>query len=462
MHDRRTFLQQTTLGLGGLCLTSSCANSPSQQSRSAAQHLPPRPNLVFILCDDLGYGDLSCYGHPTIQTPCLDALAQEGIRLTDCYAPAPVCSPSRAGAMTGRNPYRCEIPDWIPPNSPIHLQHRELSVASLLETAGYETAHYGKWHLNGTLDGSQLTPGDHGFSDWCSTQNNARPSHHNPDNFIRNGSAAGLREGYSSELIVDDAVEFLKQPRQQPFALFVWFHAPHEPIATGEPFVSMYSSVEERNRAIYYGNVSQMDHEVGRLVRTLDELVPKEDTLVMFTSDNGPETLNRYRGAERSYGSPGPLRGMKLHLYEGGIRVPGIIRWTGSGAPGDVCMEPVNGTDILPTFCELAGAEVPADRAIDGASFTPIFEGRSISRRRPLYWRYDRALSETKLAMRLGDWKILSDLNCERFELYNVREDRTECRDDAASDRRRVADMAQRLRAIHEEVKNDPISTSLM
>ena len=137
-----------------------------------------------------------------------------------------------------------------------------------------------------------------------------------------------------------------------------------------------------------------MDHEFGRLMNTLDKMGLREETFVMFTSDNGPETLNRYRGSHRSFGSPGPLRGMKLHMYEGGIRVPGIVRWPGKVKPGVICDQAVNGTDILPTLCEMAGIEAPADRPIDGASILPIFDGQELKREVPLYWRYDRALSK--------------------------------------------------------------------
>lgn len=456
MKNRRQFLQQTTLGLTGCCLTAGCSSAVRTAAPSAQ-----RPNFVFILCDDLGYGDLGCYGHSLIQTPNLDRLSEQGMRLTDCYSAAPVCSPARAGALSGRNPYRCKIPDWIPHRSPIHLQSHEISVATLLRDAGYETAHYGKWHLNGTLGGSQPTPSDHGFIDWSSTQNNALPSHRNPNNFIHNGEPVGPRTGYSSRLIVDDAVRFLEHRGESPFALFVWFHAPHEPIATAKPFVEMYEDVRERERAIYYGNVSQMDHEVGRLLHSLDTLGLRDETFVMFTSDNGPEALNRYNGAERSYGVTGPLRGMKLHLYEGGIRVPGIVHWPGRTEAGATCNEPVCGTDILPTFCELAGAKLPDDRDLDGTSFTPILRGGKVERERPLYWRYDRAIGQPKVALRDGDWKILADNTLETFELYNLKDDIGETNDRAQREPIRLKSMIERLRALHHEIESDPISESI-
>jgi arylsulfatase A len=189
-------------------------------------------------------------------------------------------------------------------------------------------------------------------------------------------------------------------------------------------------------------------------MKTLDAMKLRDKTFVMFTSDNGPETLNRYRGAERSFGSPGPLRGMKLHMYEGGIRVPGIVRWPGRVKPGTVCDEPVNGTDILPTLCAMAGGKAPVDRPIDGTSILPIFEGKRLKRTVPLYWRYDRALSKPFIvAMRQGDWKILADREITKFELYNLREDMAEEHDLAQTQPKRLAAMKKTLAKLHAEIE---------
>ncbi len=446
---RSDFLKAMGLGAAALALPGCAGVSGLLGGRKA----PKRPNIVVVLCDDLGYGDLGCYGHRHIQTPNLDRLATDGMKFTDCYAAAPVCSPSRAGMLTGRTPHRCGVYDWIPLDNPMHLRREEVTVATLLKNAGYTTCHVGKWHCNGKFNSpEQPQPDAHGFEYWFATQNNASPTHHNPVNFVRNGRAAGKLEGYSSELIVDEGIKWLKNrwDREKPFCLFVWFHAPHEPIATGDEFMKMYAG---RKEAVYYGNVSQMDHAFGRLMDTLDELQLTEDTFVMFTSDNGPETLNRYKEAFRSYGSPGPLRGMKLHMYEGGIGVPGIIRWPGRVEAGFVSHEPVNSTDILPTLCALAGIGVPTDRAIDGASILPVFEGRAVERAVPLYWRYDRALSPPyTVAMRQGDWKILADNNLTQFELYNLREDRAEKNNLVGSETGRLEAMKQTLAKLHHEI----------
>jgi arylsulfatase A len=412
-----------------------------------------RPNIVIALCDDLGYGDLECFGHPHIKTPHLNALAGEGMKLTDCYAAAPVCSPARAGMLTGRTPHRCGVYDWIPENSPMHLREKEVTIATLLRHSGYATCHVGKWHCNGKFNSSeQPQPGDHGFEHWFATQNNARPTHKDPVNFVRNGQPAGALTGYSSELIAHEAIDWLTTSwdRSRPFCLFVWFHAPHEPIATSPEFMDMYEGHDE---AIYYGNVTEMDHAFGRVMKALDDMKLRDETFVMFTSDNGPETLKRYRGAHRSFGSPGPLRAMKLHMYEGGIRVPGIVRWPGKTRPATTCREPVNGTDVLPTLCDIAGVKVPADRPIDGASMLPIFKGRAITRDVPLYWRYDKALSKPlTVAMRQGDWKILADNAMTQFELYNVRQDIGERHNLAETEPQRLERMRKTLAKLHAEI----------
>ena len=319
--NRRTFLP-----LIGAAASTRAFSAPSSRP----------PNIVTVLCDDLGYGDLHCFGHPSIQSPNLDRFAAQGTRFTDFYAAAPVCSPSRAGLLTGRTPDRCGIYDWIPPNNPMHLRRQEITWPALLRDHGYSTCLSGKWHLNGFFNSPQHPqPSDHGFQHWFATHNNAAPTHQNPNNFVRNGKPVGPLQGYSSTLIVDESIRWLDTlDSKSPFALHVCFHSPHEPIATAEEFTGRYPMADPRNRALYYGNVTQMDHEFGRLLAALQRRGDAENTLILFTSDNGPETLLRYPGSARSYGSANPLRSMKLSLYEGGYRVPGILHWPARLKPG--------------------------------------------------------------------------------------------------------------------------------
>jgi arylsulfatase A len=434
-----------------------------------------RPNFLIVLADDLGYGDLGSYGHPRIRTPNLDRLADEGVRLTNCYAAAANCSPARTGLMTGRTPYRVGIHNWIPMYSPMHVRREEVTVATLLRQHGYATCHVGKWHLNGRFNlPGQPQPSDHGFDHWFSTQNNALPCHHDPDNFVRNGQPVGKLEGYSAGLVVDEAIRWLSEVRgrRKPFFLYVSFHEPHEPIATARRFAEMYPS-DDPSLSAHHGNVTQMDDAFGRLMATLDKLGLRDDTLVFFTSDNGPAITSTH-----PHGSAGPLRDKKGSVYEGGIRVPGIIRWPGHAKPNAVCDEPTSGVDLLPTLCQIVGIPVPDDRAIDGASFLPIFDGKPIHRKTPLYWQFNYVREgKPKVAMRMGDWKILATLTepdlkpsaditdeaqqsikraeLDSFELYNLREDIGETTDLAEKEFERLRAMAARLRKLYREVRDE-------
>jgi arylsulfatase A len=485
---------RTLWALGGLCLLLLSFQMPLAGSVAQAADDPPaddrqapddatgsRPNFLVILCDDLGYGDLACYGHPTIQTPHLDQLARQGVRLTACYASAPVCSSSRAGLMTGRTPSRVGVYDWIPAGNVVHLPRDEKTVARLLKDAGYATAHIGKWHLNGKFNNpAQPQPGDHGFDHWFSTQNNAHPSHENPDNFVRNGQRVGELKGFSCQLVADEAIRWLEKDRPQdaPFFAYVCFHEPHEPVASPPELVAEYrESATNEDQAQYFANVANVDVAVGRLMAALDRLNVADDTLVFFTSDNGPETLRRYPRGTRSYGSPGPLRGMKLWMYEGGIRVPGILRWSGRIEPGQTSDEPVCGLDVLPTFCELAGASVPDDRVLDGTSFVPLLDGQPIRRSRPLFWHYFNALGEPKAALRSGEWMILghrvapdgspgSNVNpmsmriiksarLGDFELYNLKEDLKQQHDQADDHPDLVQKLSRQLVETHRQVQEE-------
>jgi arylsulfatase A len=431
------------------------------------------PNIVLILADDLGYGDLGCYGNKVVQTPNLDRFAREGLRLTSCYAAAANCSPSRAGLMTGRTPTRVGIHNWIPMLSPMHLRQEEITIATLLKKAGYDTAHVGKWHLNGMFNlPGQPQPDDHGFNHWFSAQNNALPNHRNPYNFVRNGIPVGEREGYSGQIVAGEAIRWLTKVRDpsKPFFLFVCFHEPHEPIATDKSFADLYPSPGDPSRAAHHGNITQMDDAFGRIMRALDQNKLRQETFVFFTSDNGPAITNIH-----PHGSTGPLREKKGHLYEGGIRVPGIIQWPGRVKPGTESDEPVCGVDLLPTVCALTGVAAPADRVIDGASIMPVFEGKPVPRQTPLYWHFNGASSRPKVALRQGDWKILGHLDgpeqargadirpeeqkaiktagIATYELYNLREDIGEKNNLADKEPERLKQLAAELQKKYREVQ---------
>lgn len=439
-----------------------------------------RPNLVIVLCDDLGYGDLENYGHPHIRTPHLNRLAEEGVRFTDFYSASPVCSPSRAGLLTGRLPNRAGIYDWIPEDSQVHLRASEVTLPEQLKSVGYATFLGGKWHLNGRFnDPKQPQPGDFGFDHWFATQNNAAPSHENPVNFVRNGEPAGPLDGYSCQLVVDEALDWLADRQadrpEQPVFLLLAFHEPHEPVASPEHLVEHYLDVaRNRKEAEYFANVANIDAATGKLLAGLEQLGMDENTLVLFTSDNGPETLDRYPKADRSYGSPGPLRGMKLWTTEAGIRVPGILRWPAAVEGGRVSRAPVAFYDVLPTFTRLAGADLPPDLALDGTDFLPALHGEPIEREQPLTWIFYRALNDRPLALRDGDWKALAGLDTEAvrklttdnvdairaagltgFALYDLAEDLGESDNRAGNHPGKARELRQRLESRHQEILAD-------
>lgn len=435
-----------------------------------------RPNIVFILADDLGSGDLACFGHPEIQTPHLDALAAGGLKLTQCYAAAAVCSPARAGIMTGRTPYRIGVYNAIPFMSPAHLPQSEVTIATLLKKAGYATAQVGKWHLNGYFNlPGQPQPDDHGFEHWFAVQNNALPNHKNPFNFVRNGIPQGPIEGYSGGIVAAEALRWLATGRDKskPFFLYVALNEPHEPIATDPRFSARYAKnyPDDPSRVAYYGNVTQMDDAVGKILAALEAQGLADNTLVWFTSDNGP-ARTKYHNA----GSARGLRGYKGLMYEGGIRVPGIVRWPARIKAGMTNATPVSGVDVLPTLCDVAGLTAPADRKLDGTNVTPLFSGNPVRRTKPLYWQYAWAPAGPQTALRDGPWKILARLDGPRpkageftnaqtqflktagltdFELYHLDRDPAETTELSRTEPAKLEELKSLLLATQQDVRND-------
>jgi Arylsulfatase A and related enzymes len=450
-----------------------------------------RPNFIVIVADDLGWGDISANGHPHIRTPHIDRLATEGIRFTSCYSTAPVCSPSRVGLLTGRNPNRAGIYEWIANASAdwiakersrhlVHMRRDEVTLPRLLQRAGYATAMSGKWHCNSRFnDPAQPQPGDAGFDHWFATQNNAAPSHLNPINFVRNGQPVGRLEGYSCQIVANEAITWLDQQQREdpskPFFLYVAFHEPHEPVASPPDLVARHRPhTANADQAEYFANVENMDRAIGQLLDTLDRLQLAENTLVLFTSDNGPEATFRYPGTSRSYGSPGPLRGMKLWTTEAGSRVPGVLRWPGHVQAGQVTDEPFSALDLLPTFCALAQADIPTDLPLDGADFRPSLNGQPIERARPLFWVYFNAPNDQRVALRDGPWKLLAKLDHGKvpmldnittataprvrqakltdFSLYNLASDLGETRDLSQQEPERVKALSQKLDTLYRDL----------
>lgn len=408
-----------------------------------------RPNIVVVLADDMGWGDSATYGNELIKTPNMDNLAKQGLKFNQCYSAAGVCSPSRSAILTGRTPYRNGVWRHLSGSHEAHLRASEITYPTLLKNIGYETCHVGKWHLlsKPQFDNPEFPqPGAHGYDYWMASHNNAHPSHKNPDNFIRNGVAVGEMEGYSAPLVADEAIRWLKEIRnpEKPFVLSVWFHEPHSPIATDIKFADIYGDHENK---VYMGNITQMDFALGQLMKTLDEVGEADNTLLVFSSDNG--------GVLHYGASNGELRGGKRSSHEGGIRVPGLIRWPKHIKPGTVSETPIIGTDLFTTILDIVDVELPKDRTIDGVSILPLLKGEEFKRETPLYWRTHVSKAENRSALRMGDWKLVSNDVMNEFQLFNIQKDWKENNDLSKEMPEKLDQMKKELFATWESIEKE-------
>lgn len=470
-------MRNAALGLALLALAGVAAAVAFAETAGTAE--TASPNVVVIYADDLGYGDLGIYGHHTIQTPHLDQLAREGVRLTNFYAPSPLCSPSRAGLLTGRTPFRSGIRSWIPAGTEVQLEKREITIATLLKNKGYETFLGGKWHLNAGLDiKKQAQPDDHGFDHWLALHAFPIPHNRNPTNFYRNGEPLGEVEGYTGQITIDESIEWLEgRDGSNPFFMYLAMVEPHSTHANPDDTNAIYEHLtrgvpqpipnglpappkeilEARGPGEYYANITYMDAQIGRFLQALEEAGLKDSTIVFFASDNGPvTTVWRNWWEVNLYGSTGGLRGRKGDLFEGGIREPAFIRWPGHIEPGTISDALVSGYDLLPTLASLIGFEVPSDRPIDGEDFSAVLRGEPFHRERPLYWEFDD-IAGNHYALRDGDWKLLADETLERVSLYNLAEDRFELFDLAREQPDRLESLLSKLRSIAASVRSDPL-----
>ena len=408
-----------------------------------------KPNIVVFLADDMGWGDSATYGHELIQTPNLDKLASQGVKFTQCYSACGVCSPSRSAILTGRTPYRNGVYRHLSGNHEAHLRSSEITYPKLLKTIGYETCHVGKWHLNSRQQFNTPKypqPGDHGYDYWMATHNNAEPSHENPNNFVRNGKPVGELKGFSAPLVAAEASRWLSEVRDdsKPFALSIWIHEPHAPIATDSKFSSLYG---DHKNSTYMGNITQLDHALGKVMSALDAEGVSDNTLLIFTSDNGP--------VAKHGGTTGGLRGGKRSDHEGGIRVPGLARWPGHIKPATVSDVPVIGTDIFATVLDIAGIPLPADRTIDGVSMLPAFDGKPLDRKVPLFWRTHVSPPSDRVALRIGDWKLVGDETLTKFQLYEIQKDWKEETDLSKKMPQRTESMKKQLFEVWRQIESE-------
>jgi len=403
--SRRDFLRAAAAGAAALAMPR-CTPEPNSQRRA---------NFIIVLADDLGYGDLGCYGGKDIRTPSLDAMAAAGLRFTDFHSNAPICSPTRAALLTGRYQQRMGIDRIVTrsPQSPKGLPESEITFAQVLKSAGYATGLVGKWHLG---FGETFSPMSRGFDEFRGFLGGQIDYHSHvdpggqPDWWA--GGKATREQGYLTDLITSHAVGFIERHRAEPFCLYVAHGAPHAPYQgpndkaeadVGKPGTEF--GPRQDRAAAYVEMVESLDAGVGRVLKALKNLKLDENTFVFFCSDNG----------QAGVGSPGPLRGRKGMLFEGGIRVPGIAYWPGSIRPGQTTQAAMT-MDLLPTMASLAAAELPKGVKIDGVDLSPLLLKGADLPARTLFWRHRGG----QWAVRKGPWKIW---NLRQPWLFNLADD---------------------------------------
>ena len=439
-----------------------------------------RPNIVLIVADDLGWRDLRCYGSEIHDTPNLDRLAAEGMRFTQGYAAAPICSASRAALLTGRSPARLnfefvtkaepgrqemKLPLQTPPFT-LDLPLEEITFAEPIGAAGYVTALFGKWHVSRHVGGYLGWSPTHGPLQQGFKDGDREFGSHPYGDAARTDAenAAELTRGdYGRDALTERAIGFLEKNRDRPFLLELSHYYVHTPVRTRakwleEKYASRLPDGAVRSRATYGAMVETLDHLVGRVLRALDELGLTDRTLVVFTSDNG---------GHPEFAANGPLRGSKWNVYEGGIRVPFIVRWPDQVRAGSVTDVPVINTDLFPTFCEIAGAKVPPGVTFDGESLVGLLRGKgTVNASRALVWHFpyyhpegpfgrtqarigvnDFAVSQTRpqSAIRKGDYKLVRFYENDRDELYRLSGDLSEQHDLAAREPEKARELRREL-----------------
>jgi arylsulfatase A-like enzyme len=401
-----------------------------------------RPNIVFIFADDWGWGDLSCHGHKSFRTPNIDRLAAQGIDFHKFNVCNPVCSPSRTAAMTGHFPARYGVyqhfaahalnrqrgmPDWLDPKAPM--------ISRMLQQAGYRTGHFGKWHLTAETIPDAPHPRDYCFDE--SAVYNGPPPH------------------TTSDHMTNEAVTFIRKNKDRPFFVNVWLHETHVPHYPSKAALAAHDGLDERHR-VYAAAIADGDRKVGLVVDALAELELDDNTLVIFSSDNGPEwtgsesmkIIRDGLGTYYSVGDTAGRRGRKRSLFEGGVNVPFIVRWPGH-APAGVKDKAtvIAAVDLLPTFCAVANVQLPDDYQPDGENMLRAFKGHSVVRSKPLFWEWRGPNAEPdlwpRLAVRDGDWKLVIGQTAERVELHNLANDPHERQNQASKEPDRVAHLSK-------------------
>ena len=435
--NRRDFLKALGVGAATLAIPG-CLNSA--QKLSPTSKVNKKPNFVLILIDDLGWKDLGCYGSTFYETPNIDRLAQEGMLFTNAYSACPVCSPTRASLMTGKDTARLRFTGHItaigrhrhprksriiPPDDRMYLPLEEATIAEALKPAGYASASIGKWHL-GT---EKYWPQEQGFdlnvAGWTHGSPPAYFYPYNNPSSKWNPSIPTLKGGKPGEYLTDrltnEAIKFIKANRNRPFFLYLTHYAVHTPLQAPKPLVNKYKAKlktdQSQKNATYAAMVENLDANVGRVLQMLEQLDLVDNTVVIFASDNGGEgrvTNNT------------PLRAGKGCLYEGGIRVPLFVKWPGRVKAGSICKTPVTSEDLYPTIVEIAGDQAKPGEKIDGKSLVSLLTGKGKFKREAIYWYYPHYSPQAKqpgAAIRAGDYKLIELYDPPKVELYNLAND---------------------------------------
>lgn len=397
------------------------------------------PNIIFILADDLGYGDLGCYGQKKIKTPNLDRMAAEGMRFTQCYAGTTVCAPSRSALMTGQHTGHTRVRG----NDAYPLQPQDVTVAEVLKQAGYSTCLSGKWGLG--LQNTTGTPTKQGFDEFFGFLSQTHAHDYYPSNVWRNddillvnGNTNGQRRTYIHDQFTRAATNFIRVNKDAPFFLYLSYTIPHAnnefgratgngmQVPSDEPYSKEPWPQPEKNKAAM---ITRMDADIGRLFDLLKASKIETNTVVFFTSDNGP---HKEGGPDPAFfNSSGPLRGIKRDMYEGGIRVPMIVRWPGTIRPGQVSDFPWAFWDFLATAADMAGVKEKVPANVDGQSVLPTLLGKEQKPHEFFYWEFHEKGS--KQAVRTGDWKAVRLALDKPLELYDLKRDLGETNNVAAA-----------------------------
>jgi len=413
----------------------------------AADEKSKRPNIVFLLIDDMGWPDVACYGHGFHETPVIDQLARDGVKFTNFYAATPVCSSTRSTIQTGQYSARTGVTDFIPghwrpyeklvvPPIDHHLRENVETPGDALKAAGYATGYFGKWHLG---NGPKFAPDQHGY-DVTERQLGAK---------FQKWRGKKPRGPKTIDYLTDATIWFIEQHKDEPFFITLSHHAVHIPVQATAKTTAKYEAKPKPsagvNHPVYAAMVEDLDTSIGRILDKLDEMKLSENTIVVFTSDNGGlQTI--YTGVGEVVSTNAPLRDEKGTLYEGGIRVPMIVRWPGEVKRGTVCDEPTTTADLLPTFCAMASADTP-EQPIDGTNMVPLLKNpKTRLDRDAIYFHYPHYHhSRPAGAIRAGDWKLIEFFgdgkNNGKLELYNLKRDLGES-DDLSQDN---PDLARRL-----------------